>query len=60
MKYPELSLLFITIQVLLLSEALSCRGDTLMEVENSLTWLADKCRYIIIQCVNAVYYAPQN
>ena len=32
------------IQVLLMSEALSSRIETLLEVENSLTWLTDKCR----------------
>lgn len=34
-------------QVLLLSEALSSRTETLLEVENALTWLADKCRTFI-------------
>ncbi|XP_060067224.1 uncharacterized protein LOC132547486 [Ylistrum balloti] len=34
-------------QVLLMSEALSSRSSALMEVENALTWLADKCRYYI-------------
>ncbi|OWF44479.1 uncharacterized protein LOC110458338 [Mizuhopecten yessoensis] len=34
-------------QVLMMSEALSSRSGALMEVENALTWLADKCRHYI-------------
>lgn len=34
-------------QILLMSEALSARSETLLEVENALTWLADKFRSYI-------------
>ncbi|XP_045216264.2 girdin-like [Mercenaria mercenaria] len=34
-------------QLLLFSEALSSRSETLFEVENNLHWLADKCRSLI-------------
>lgn len=34
-------------QLLLFSEALSSRCETLFEVENNLQWLADKCRALI-------------
>lgn len=34
-------------QVLLLTEAIGSRGEVLMEVENALTWLSNKCREYI-------------
>ncbi|XP_069137315.1 uncharacterized protein [Argopecten irradians] len=48
-------------QVLLMSEALSSRSGALMEVENALTWLADKCRhYIAMEVPGAAVAVPRS
>ncbi|XP_033750158.1 uncharacterized protein LOC117334575 isoform X1 [Pecten maximus] len=48
-------------QVLLMSEALSSRSGALMEVENALTWLADKCRhYIALEVPGATVSVPRS